>query len=181
MLETPRLRLRRWQPSDEAPFAAMNADPESMQYFPAPITREQACLAIALFEQNFDRLGYGFWAVEMKDGGAFVGSIGLEPTQIPMLLAPEPLASVAIGWQVARAHWGQGYAHEAAKAVLEDATARLGLPEVVALMAPANQASIGVCERLGMVRDTSMRVPDPLWPSDHPFHAQILYRAALRS
>lgn len=180
-METPRLRLRRWRPGDAAPYAALNADPEVMAYFPATITPEQARLAIDIFEANFDRLGYSFWAVEHRETGAFVGSVGLEPYELQRVGDERPLRAVAIGWQLARAFWGQGLALEAAQAVCAFAKNRLKLNEIIAVMAEENQRSIGVCERLGMVRDTAHSPLDPHFPAGHPLKPQVLYRLSFEA
>lgn len=180
MLETARLRLRRWLPADAAVFAAMNADPAVMEYFPAAISLEQTRTVIGLFEESFEKYGYGFWVVELKDGGAFVGSVGLEPYDLVANNREAATPDVAIGWQLAREHWGQGFAFEAAQAVRDFAKNQLKLNEIVCLMALQNKRSIRLCERLGMVSDTSQPHEDPNFPVGHPLKPRALYRLALR-
>lgn len=179
MLETPRLRLRRWLPRDEAPFAAMNADPEAMQYFPALITPEQSRMAIGMFEANFEKHGYSFWAVELKDDHAFVGSIGLEPYDLKLNSGEIRASHVAIGWQLVRAYWGQGLAFEATQAVMEDAANRIHLDEVIAVTHESNLRSARLCERLDMQCDRNSPIDDRTRALGHPLRRQLVYRRLL--
>lgn len=176
MIETPRLRLRRWLSRDLAPYAALNADPEVMACFPATISAEQSAQAIDIFEANFERLGFSFWAVEEVNSGAFVGSVGLENYDLQAVDDETPHTKVAIGWQLARAFWGQGLAFEAAQAVRDYAQNQLKLNEIIAIMAQKNLRSIAVCERLGMRRAVSQHYLDPHFPVGHALKPQLLYR-----
>jgi RimJ/RimL family protein N-acetyltransferase len=176
MLETKRLRLRRWMRRDVAAFAYMNADAKVMAYFPALLTPMQSLAAIDKFEQNFNDLGYSFWAVEFRDTLEFVGSVGLEPYLLPAAAT----ASVAIGWQLVSKFWGLGLAREAAQAVLEDATERLHLPEVIALTHDANRRSVRLCKQLGMQCVEARAVDDATLPTTHPLRRKLLFRKALR-
>lgn len=181
MIETPRLRLRRWLSRDFAPYAALNADPEVMAFFPATISAEQSGQAIDIFEANFKRVGYSFWAVEEINSGAFVGSVGLENYDLQAVGGEKPHTQVAIGWQLARAFWGQGLASEAAAAVRDYAQNQLKLKEIIAIMAQKNLRSIAVCERLGMKRDETQRYLDPHFPDDHALKPQMLYRLSFKA
>lgn len=176
LIETARLRLRRWRSHDAAAFAAMNADPEVMAYFPGLLTPSQARLAIAVFEENFTLHGYSFWAVEMKKNKEFIGIAGLEPCRLAM---PETAARVAMGWTLARPYWGQGLAHEAALALIDDAAGRLALSEIFALTHATNLRSVRLCERLGMEYIAQQPAPEGLWPLGHPLQAQVVYRRVL--
>lgn len=180
-LETPRLRLRRWLARDAAPYAALNADPEVMAFFPATIDTDQSTLAIDIFQANFERFGYSFWAVEEINSGAFVGSVGLENHDLQEVDSAQPSTQVAIGWQLAHAFWGQGLALEAAQAVCSFAKNQLKFKEIIAIMAQKNQRSIAVCERLGMVRDTAHSPLDPHFPAAHPLKPQVLYRLSFEA
>src|SRR5471030_2361741 len=76
-IETARLRLRRWSAVDLAPFAALNADPAVMEHFPQPLDQAESDAMVGRLEEHFERHGFGFWAVELKDGGPFIGMVGL--------------------------------------------------------------------------------------------------------
>lgn len=64
-IETQRVLLRRWQPSDLEPFARMNADPRVMEFFPNPLSKCESDGLAARIQQHFDEHGFGLWAVEI--------------------------------------------------------------------------------------------------------------------
>jgi RimJ/RimL family protein N-acetyltransferase len=149
MLETERLRLRPWRPTDADAFAAMNADPEVMADLGGPYGREASDAKLARYAEAFERLGYTRWLAETRDGAEFVGYIGLLPVGEDHPLAP----SSEIGWRLVRSAWCRGYATEAARAALADAFGRLGLVEVAAFTSAENHRSQAVMARLGMTRE----------------------------
>lgn len=79
MLETSRLILRPWEAKDKASFAALNADPDVMRFFPAPLQRTESDNLAARFQEGITERGWGFWAVELKETHQFVGCVGLHP------------------------------------------------------------------------------------------------------
>jgi RimJ/RimL family protein N-acetyltransferase len=81
-----------------------------------------------------------------------------------------------VGWRLARAHWGRGYATEAARAAVAAGFRELGLDEVVSFTVPANHRSRAVMERLGMTRHTADDFEHPLLPAGHPLRPHVLYR-----
>jgi RimJ/RimL family protein N-acetyltransferase len=105
-LLTPRLVLRQWRAADLEPFAALNADPEVMQYFPAPLSREQSDALANDAASAISQRGWGLWAVEVSEAGAFIGFVGLSIPEFEAHFTP----AVEIGWRLARGHWGNGYA-----------------------------------------------------------------------
>lgn len=167
---TPRLHLRQWQPQDRAPFAAMNADPEVMRHFPAPLRPEESDAVADLCQQLIDLFGWGFWALELKATGEFIGFCGLHTPVDPLPFAP----CVEVGWRLARPFWGQGYATEAATAALQVAFEHLSLEQVVSFTALDNQRSRAVMERLGMRPDGQFE--HPALPEGHPLRPHWLYR-----
>ncbi len=144
-LRTERLALRQWRPADRAPFAALNADPEVMAYFPAALTRKQSDALVDAVEAHIEREGWGLWALEVRDTGAFAGFTGLARPRFDAHFTP----AVEVGWRLARAAWGHGYATEAARTVI-DRGFSAGVPEVYAVVRPGNEPSMAVCRRLGM-------------------------------
>jgi RimJ/RimL family protein N-acetyltransferase len=171
-LRTERLLLRRWRESDREPFAALNADPAVMEHFPATLARADSDLLIDRIEARFDELGYALWAVEVVDGGAFAGFVGLAPATFEAHFTP----AVEVGWRLAREHWGRGYATEAARAVLAFGFGQVGLDEIVSFTVPANVRSWSVMERLGMTRDPADDFDHPVIPPGHPLRRHVLYR-----
>jgi RimJ/RimL family protein N-acetyltransferase len=164
--------LRRWRNDDREPFAALNADPEVMEHFPAPLTRRQSDQMVDRIEARFDQDGFGLWAVEVVGGAPFIGFVGLNPVPFVAHFTP----AVEIGWRLARPHWGHGYVTEAGRAVLEYSFAELGLDEVVSFTTPANQRSQAVMRRLGMSHDPRDDFDHPNLPEGHRLRRHVLYR-----
>jgi hypothetical protein len=111
--------MRRWREADREPFAALNADPEVMRYFPAPLDRAASDATVDRIEDLFLRQGFGLWALEVSATGEFIGFTGLNP----MPGGVPGAGGMEVGWRLARGAWHQGYASEAAAAA-----ASRGLP-----------------------------------------------------
>jgi RimJ/RimL family protein N-acetyltransferase len=173
-LRTERLLLRRWREADLAPLAALNADPQVMEHFSAPLTGAQSDALVARVERHFEQRGYGLWAVARHDDDALLGFTGLEPVGFDAPFTPV----LEVGWRLARSAWGHGYATEAAHAALEHAFGALGVPEVVSLTAQTNRRSQRVMQRLGMTRDPADDFDHPGLPPGHPLRRHVLYRIA---
>ena len=170
-LSTPRLLLRQWRDEDLTPFAALNADPEVMRYFASPLTRTQSDQFAASVYATIDRQGWGLWAVEIKAGAPFIGFVGLSRPGFKAHFTP----TVEVGWRLHQAHWGHGYATEAARAALTFAFERLMLAEVVSFTATVNEPSWRVMQRLGMSRDPDDDFDHPAVP-EGPLRPHVLYR-----
>jgi RimJ/RimL family protein N-acetyltransferase len=173
-LATERLLLRRWREADREPFAAMNADREVMEYFPARLDRAASDQLIARIETGFDQLGFGLWALELRATGAFLGFTGLMQASVEAHFTP----AIEVGWRLARRAWGHGYATEAALASLEFGFADVGLAEIVSFTSAANVRSWAVMERIGMTRDPADDFDHPGLPPPHPLRRHVLYRAS---
>jgi len=173
-LETERLILRPWRECDRAPFAALNADAETMRFFPAPLTRAQSDAAVDAMSARMAEQGWGFFALERKADGAFAGMTGLNRPRFEAPFMP----CIEIGWRLPRSAWGQGYASEAARACLDFAFATLGEKRVVAFTAVANAPSRRVMERIGMTRVADGDFDHPNVPKGHPLRRHVLYEIA---
>lgn len=171
-LRTERLLLRPWRESDRGPFAALNADPVVMEYFAKPLDRAESDLMVARIMGHFDTHGFGFWAVEEPNSAELIGMIGLAIPRFETHFTP----CVEIGWRLAHAHWGKGYATEAARASLRFGFEQLGLDEIVAFTVPENIRSRAVMERLGMTRSPADDFDHPSLPEGHPRRRHVLYR-----
>ncbi|GAA3295793.1 GNAT family N-acetyltransferase [Streptomyces cinereospinus] len=169
-LGTERLLLRSWRESDRAPWFALNTDPEVRRYLPGVPDRARTDAGIDRFQAGLDARGWGFWAVEVRATGVFVGFCGLDPVE-----EGQPFTGVEAGWRLARPAWGHGYATEAARAVLDFGFAALDLPEILAVTAPGNRRSRAVMERLGMTYDPADDFDDPNVP-EGPLRRSVLYR-----
>ncbi|HYL26193.1 MAG TPA: GNAT family N-acetyltransferase [Candidatus Nitrosotalea sp.] len=171
-IETPRLRLRDWRDSDVEAWAAMNADPRVTEFLGRTYTRELSESTARKIREQLGRHGFGWWAVEVRDGTPFVGVIALQavPFDAPFTPANE------VGWRFAAEHWGRGYATEGARAALEFAFNELQWPEVVAFTAASNVRSQRVMERLGMTRDPRDDFDHPKLDAADPLRRHVLYR-----
>jgi RimJ/RimL family protein N-acetyltransferase len=148
------LILRPWRDDDLGPFAAMSADASVMEHFPSRLTRAQSDAVAARIRAHIAREGFGFWAIEAPGVAPFIGFTGLaRPSFMPV---------IEVGWRLARAHWGAGYASEAARAAVEWGFSNLGMDEVVAFVRPHNERSQRVMARLGMTRDLGADFDHPL-------------------
>jgi len=78
-VRTGRLLMRRWLESDRAPFAVLNADPQTMRFFPQTLDRAASDALVDRIEMGFDQRGYGLWALEVAQTGEFIGFTGLNP------------------------------------------------------------------------------------------------------
>jgi RimJ/RimL family protein N-acetyltransferase len=146
---TPRLRLRQWKPSDREPFAALNADPKVMEFFPATLSRDESDAMAQRCESLIAQRGWGFWAAETKHNGEFIGFVGLNVPAADLPFSP----CVEIGWRLGIAYWGRGLATEAAKGALRVGFEVLNLPEIVSFAPARNRRSRAVMSRLGMVEE----------------------------
>jgi RimJ/RimL family protein N-acetyltransferase len=171
---TDRLILRRWHESDRAPFAAMNADPRVMEYMPSVLTAEQSEALIDRIEAGFETNGFGLCAVELKAEYKFVGYCGIWKPTFQSHFTP----CVEIGWRLAADHWGRGFATEAARAIVMQAS-ELGLQQLVSFTVANNQRSRRVMQKLGMTHDASDDFDHPLLPPEHPLRRHVLYRLQL--
>jgi RimJ/RimL family protein N-acetyltransferase len=169
---TPRLKLRPWKKSDLEPFARINADPQAMEFFPGRLSREQSDELAGKLQSRLEREGYGCWALEVPEGAPFIGFVGLNRPDWEAPFTP----CVEIGWRLAGAHWGKGYATEAARAALDFAFGRLNLEEVVAFTVPGNLRSLRVMEKIGMVRDKDGDFDHPKIAEGDPLRRHVLYR-----
>jgi len=164
-VRTKRLIMRRWLDSDREPFAALNADPETMTYFPATMNRVASDALVEVIEARFEHLGYGLWALEVAETGQFIGFTGLNPMPDDVPGA----GGVEVGWRLAKHAWHFGYATEAANAALDVAFRGVGLSEIWSMTAVLNEPSQAVMRRIGLTEvarfdHPRIQVGDPLRP-----------------
>ena len=148
---TERLVLRPWRAADAEPFAALNADPEVRRFVGdgRPLTRAESDAELESITAHWDRHGFGLWCAAARvEPDRALGFVGLA---IPSFL-PAVLPAVEVGWRLARPVWGRGLATEGARAALAEAFGPLALARVIAIVYPANVASLRVAAKLGMRR-----------------------------
>ncbi len=168
--ETERLKLRHWTAEDFAPFAELNADSRVMEYFPAPLSHTESDAMAIQIQALIEKRGFGFWATEIRSTGEFIGFVGL---QVPIAELPFS-PCVEIGWRLAYAHWGKGYATEAAAGALRVGFEKFNLPEIVSFTPVLNKRSQAVMEKLNMRADGIFE--HPAVPPDHKLRPHRLYR-----
>lgn len=143
---TGRLTLRHLRPEDAAPLLAVFGDAEVMRFGdgPQPAAYVEAWVRRAI-DEHYPAQGFGPYAVVERASGALLGYCGL--FAFPDVGGrPE----IELGYRLARAAWGRGYATEAAAAARDHAFATLGLARLIALIDPANTRSVAVAQKIGM-------------------------------
>ena len=168
-IRTERLLMRRWRDTDLAPFAALNADPEVMRYFPATLDRTASDSLVNIIEARFDHQGFGLWALEVASTAEFIGFTGLNP----MPSGVPGTGGMEVGWRLARAAWHRGYATEAATAAVDVAFRGAGLAGLWSITAVLNEPSQAVMRRLGMTRHGYFE--HPRIEPGHPIRPHVAY------
>src|SRR5579872_2841064 len=146
VIETPRLRLRGHRIDDFADCASMWADPNVTRHIGGkPFTEEEVWARVLRYVGHWSWLGFGYWAVEEKSTGAFVGDVGF--ADFKRDIQPSIQGLPELGWVLdAHAH-GKGYATEAVRAAIAWGTEHFGRSETVCLIHPENVASLRVAEK----------------------------------
>lgn len=148
VLETERLRLRGQQPGDLARHSAMLADPEVMRFVGgSALSREESWRRLLASAGAWMLLGYGYWSVERKLDGAYLGQIGFNDFKRDIVPSIEGLPEM--GWLLSSDAHGQGYASEAVSAGLDWADLALAGKTFTAIINPDNHGSIRVAEKAG--------------------------------
>ncbi|MDO7887154.1 GNAT family N-acetyltransferase [Hymenobacter cheonanensis] len=147
VLETARLRLRAYQAADLAPLLAMWQQPQFYQYITGqPATEADVWPRLLRDTGLWVVCGFGYWAIEEKATGEYVGAVGFADFRrdiVPALAWPEA------GWSLAPHAHGRGYATEALGAALAWGDAHLPQPRTVCIISPDNQPSLRLATRLG--------------------------------
>jgi len=171
VLTTERLRLRHMTVDDAAFMLRLLNEPSWLRFIGDRGVKTLADAQSYILNgpvEMVSRLGFGFYIVELKDQAEPAGPVGI------CGLAQRPyLEDVDIGFAFLPEFWGQGYAFEAASAVLELARTRLGLRRVLATVRPGNQSSIKLLEKLGLRYEKTM--PHPLGDSAEGARELLLY------
>lgn len=176
ILETERLSIRNWHPTDRNLFREINADPKVMEFFPFRRTHEESDAVLDKLNGMITETGIGFYALALKDSDEPIGFCGLSPTNLPGVF---PEGMVEIGWRLATRFWGNGYVTEAALALLEEALTNRGMKAVVSFAVAENHRSTAVMERIGMQRQPWLDFDHPRVPPTYPhLKHHVVYAAA---
>jgi RimJ/RimL family protein N-acetyltransferase len=127
----------------------------------APLTWEESEAQISRFVRHWEERGFGLWAVEHEESGAFVGFVGLVYHEG----WAEGEHKTEVGWRLDRAYWGRGLATEGALASVRYGFEELGLERVISIIQPENAASRRVAEKTGLTLqgETRWRGNDVVW------------------
>jgi RimJ/RimL family protein N-acetyltransferase len=143
-----------------------------MEFMPSVLNRDESDDLMARIESHFDRYGFGLFAAELRQGGIFLGFIGLSVPSFDARFMP----AVEIGWRLDSAHWGKGLATEGALEVVRFAFKDLNLEGLVSFTVPTNLRSRRVMEKLGMLHDVEDDFEHPKLPEGDPLRRHVLYR-----
>jgi RimJ/RimL family protein N-acetyltransferase len=148
-IETARLVMRLPRIGDFDASAAMWADPEVVRHISGvPASREQSWSRILRYSGHWTLLNYGYWLVEERDTGQFVGEVGF--ADYHREIQPSLDGIPELGWALARHAHGKGYATEAVRASLRWAAMHFASStQIASLIAPENLASVRVAEKCG--------------------------------
>jgi RimJ/RimL family protein N-acetyltransferase len=177
IIETPRLLLGTWLPADRDLFREINADPKVMEFFPFRRSYEEADAVLGRLNGMLTEDGLGFYSIVLKQSAEPMGFCGLSHPNLPGIF---PDQTVEVGWRLATRFWGNGYATEAAKALLDHAFAAKGLDAVVSFAVEANRRSTGVMQRLGLHRIKELDFNHPRVPETHPHLRRHIVYAVTR-
>ncbi|HSQ64658.1 MAG TPA: GNAT family N-acetyltransferase [Polyangiaceae bacterium] len=169
-LRTQRLHLRPVAAGDLDPIAALGADERVMAPLGGPMSREKCEAWLERNLAHWHDHGYGRFFVTRETD--FVGLVGLSRYDFDAGILP----GVEIAWRLVFAHWGKGYATEAARAAIHDGATRVGIDDVIAVTTPGNTRSRRVMERLGMVLSSSETFEHPRVPEGDPLRTHVVYR-----
>lgn len=143
-----------------------------MQFFPAIPTREETIAFIDKIISHQEEKNFSLYAAEIKNTGEMIGFVGLFTATFQAHFTP----AVEIGWRLSSKHWNQGYATEAAKAVLDYAFRKLDLGEVVSFTSVLNKPSIRVMQKIGLHTNSEDDFDNTKVPLGSQLIRHVLYR-----
>ncbi len=143
-LETERLILRNFAPADIEDLHAQLSDPEVMRYYSHPSSREESEKWLEGILRDYETNGFGMLAVCLRGTGGYAGQAGVVRRQI------DGRERHYLAYLIRKDLWGNGYATEAARKVLQYAFDELDIEKVEALIRPDNTASVRIADKLGM-------------------------------
>lgn len=172
MIETERLRLRPWREADKPAFAAATNTPAVMRHLGGVMSGEAIDGVIDGQIARQGEQGMCFWAVETLADQRIIGMCGLRYAGVPGTAIKDELE---IGWRLAEAEWGRGYAREAAAACIDWGWKNTERLRIAAWTIPANTASWGLMTRLGMTHRPDLDFEHPRFHVGHPLSRHLVY------
>jgi len=170
VLHSARLTLRPVRLGDLAWISALSADPRVMTLLGGTRSPAQVQAWLDRELEQLERFGYCRQLVSWN--AEPIGLVGLTRADFDSGIVP----GIEIAWTLAHAHWGQGFATEAAQCVLEDAFTSHGIGELVAITSVDNARSRRVMDRLGMLQSEAETFEHPHLPAGHPLRTHVVYR-----
>jgi RimJ/RimL family protein N-acetyltransferase len=170
LFQSQRLGFRDWQASDLKKMAAINADPDVMEFFPKVQTEEETQQFIERMQKQFQEKGFCYFAVDKLENQELIGFIGISQQTYEADFTP----CIDIGWRIDKKEWNKGYATEGAKRCLEYAFQELGLKNIYAVAPKANQKSELIMKKIGMEKVKEFE--HPLLLEDERLRECVLYR-----
>ena len=146
VFETKRLKLREYTLDDFDALYEILSDPETMRHYPSPYDENGTVRWLKWSLDNYQKYGFGLWAIELKETGRFIGDCGITMQNIDGQALPE------IGYHIHKNHWRRGYAKEAAQAVRDWAFQNTAFDSVYSYMTHTNVASYSTASSVGMKR-----------------------------
>ncbi len=172
LFQSARLGFRNWLKTDIEPMAAMNADPDVMEFFPGTKGYTETVAFIERMQQQLADKGYCYYAVDKLENGEFIGFIGISVQAFEASFTP----CIDIGWRLCKQEWNKGYATEGAQRCIDYAFNELNINKLTAIAPKANVKSERIMKKIGMVR-----VQDfihPLLQDDERLRDCVLYEIA---
>ena len=146
ILETERLILREYTRDDFNALYKILSDPETMSHYPSPYDERGVERWLDWSLDNYERYGFGLWAIELKDTGEFIGDCGITMQNIDGEILPE------IGYHIHKVYWRRGYAKEAAAAVRDWCFNNTEYDTAYSYMTVSNVASYSTAKSIGIKR-----------------------------
>lgn len=172
IIETPRLILRVLVDEDFLVFSSINKDPDIMKYFPSTMDDKSTKKMIANEQESYEKNGYCLFGCVVKKTRKLIGFVGLNKVGFDAPFVP----AVEVGWRLAKEYWNQGYATEAALAVIDWGFTEIGLQEIVSFTSCQNKASIRVMEKCGLTRNSEDDFLHPKIKKTDALAPHVLYR-----
>jgi len=170
-LETKNLLLRQWKEGDLEAYAKLTSSEEIMKYFPRILTKEQSDKAARKFQKLLEEKSWGFWAVEEKLTGQFIGYAGLHAPRTQFPFSP----CIEIAWRMQDKYWDNGYVLEVGKEIINAAFEIFGLDEVVYFSTLKNLKGEKVASTLNMKKEDK-HFHHPFVEIEHTLSEHYLYR-----
>jgi len=150
----------------------MNSDPVTLKYSPRTDTKEESEISFERHKNYLELHDFGFWAVEEKETGNFMGFIGL----LEKYIEGVPFTPcIEIGWRLDKEFWGRGYATEGALEVLRFAQEELKIDQIYSYTARINTPSINVMKKIGLIERPELDFDHPKIDAGLPIRNHVVF------